>query len=82
MITSSGLAAVRYYHEIKRYIEKKKYDDVDILVAFSGGIDYKGEEYTESKLNVRKDSFHISENQTKAEDIKDTFQPFYQETFL
>lgn len=146
VITSSRLAAVRYYHEIKRYIEEKKYDDVDILVAFSGAIDDKGEEYTESKLNVRKDGSHISENQTKvefhdnfnvlivaekyqtgfdepllhtmivdkklknvkavqtlsrlnrtcegktdtfvldfvnkAEDIKDAFQPFYQETFL
>lgn len=67
VITSSRLAAVRYYHEIKRYIEEKKYDDVDILVAFSGAIDDKGEEYTESKLNVRKDGSHISENQTKAE---------------
>lgn len=67
VITSSRLAAVRYYHEIKRYIEEKKYDDVDILVAFSGAIDDKGEEYTESKLNKRKDGSHISENQTKAE---------------
>ena len=67
VITSSRLAAVRYYHEIKRYIEEKKYDDVDILVAFSGAIDDKDEEYTESKLNVRKDGSHISENQTKAE---------------
>ena len=67
VITSSRLAVVRYYHEIKRYIEEKRYDDVDILVAFSGAIDDKGEEYTESKLNVRKDGSHISENQTKAE---------------
>ena len=67
VITSSRLAAVRYYHEIKRYIEERRYDDVDILVAFSGAIDDKGEEYTESKLNVRKDGSHISENQTKAE---------------
>ncbi len=36
-------------------------------MAFSGAIDDKGEEYTESKLNVRKDGSHISENQTKAE---------------
>lgn len=146
VVTSSRLAAVRYYHEIKRYIEERKYDDVDILVAFSGAIDDRGEEYTESKLNVRKDGSHILENQTKvefhdnfnvlivaekyqtgfdepllhtmivdkklknvkavqtlsrlnricegktdtfvldfvnkAEDIKDAFQPFYQETFL
>ena len=45
----------------------KKYDDVDILVAFSGAIDDGGEEYTETKLNVRKDGSHIAESQTKAE---------------
>lgn len=31
---------------------------MDILVALSGVIDDKGEEYTESKLNVRKDGSH------------------------
>ena len=67
VVTSSRLAAVRYYHEIKRYIDEKKYDDVDILVAFSGAIDDGGEEYTETKLNVRKDGSHIAESQTKAE---------------
>lgn len=67
VITSSRLAAVRYYHEVKRYIEKNKYNDVDILVAFSGAVKDGDEEYTEPKLNVRKDGSHISETQTKAE---------------
>ncbi len=67
VITSSRLAAVRYYHEVKRYIERMKYNDVDILVAFSGVVKDGEEEYTEPKLNVRKDGSHISENQTKAE---------------
>ena len=67
VITSSRLAAVRYYHEVKRYIKEKKYENVDILVAFSGAIQDGEEEYTEPKLNVRKDGTHISENQTKAE---------------
>ena len=67
VITSSRLGAVRYYHEVKRYIEKMKYDDVDILVAFSGAVKDGEEEYTEPKLNTRKDGSHISENQTKAE---------------
>lgn len=67
VITSSRLATVRYYHEVKRYIEKMKYNDVDILVAFSGAVKDGEEEYTEPKLNVRKDGSHISENQTKAE---------------
>lgn len=67
VVTSSRLAAVRYYHEVKRYIEQMRYNDIDILVAFSGAVKDGDEEYTEAKLNVRKDGSHISENQTKAE---------------
>ena len=67
VVTSSRLAAVRYYHEVKRYIEEKGYTDVDVLVAFSGAINDGGDEHTESSLNVRKDGTHISEDQTKAE---------------
>ena len=67
VVTSSRLAAVRYYHEVKRYIEQMRYNDIDILVAFSGSVKDEDEEYTEAKLNVRKDGSHISENQTKAE---------------
>lgn len=43
-----------------------KYNDIDILVAFFGAIKDEDEEYTEAKLNIRKDG-SISENQTKAE---------------
>ncbi|MBO5377600.1 MAG: type I restriction endonuclease subunit R [Ruminiclostridium sp.] len=67
VVTASRLAAVRYYHEVKRYIQEKKYDNIDVLVAFSGAINDGGDEYTESRLNVRKDGSHISEEQTKAE---------------
>ena len=67
VVTSSRLAAVRYYHEVKRYIEEKKYDNVEVLVAFSGSIKDGEEEYTESKLNARKDGSRISEEQTKEE---------------
>lgn len=67
VITSSRLAAVRYYHEVKRYIQEKGYNNVDVLVAFSGAVQDGDEEYTEPKLNVRKDGTHISEAQTKAE---------------
>ena len=67
VVTASRLAAVRYYHEVKRYIQEKKYNNVDVLVAFSNAINDGGEEYTESKLNVRKDGSHISDEQTKAE---------------
>lgn len=67
VVTSSRLAAVRYYHEVKRYIQEKGYDDVEILAAFSGTIKDGEVEYTESSINVRKDGSRISETQTKAE---------------
>ena len=67
VVTSSRLAVVRYFHECKRYIEEQGYDDVDVLVAFSGAVEDGGVEFTESKLNVRKNGSHISEMQTKEE---------------
>ncbi len=67
VVTDSRLAAVRYFHEIKRYIEEQNYTDLDVLTAFSGAVQDGDNEYTESGLNVRKDGSHISENQTKAE---------------
>lgn len=67
VVTDSRLAAVRYFHEIKRYIEEQKYTDMDVLTAFSGTVQDGDQEYTESGLNVRKDGSHISESQTKAE---------------
>ena len=67
VITASRLAAVRYYHACKQYIEDMGYNDVGILVAFSGSVQDDGEEYTEPKLNVRRDGSHIGESQTKAE---------------
>lgn len=67
VVTSSRLAAVRYFHEVKRYIAEKNYTGVDIMVAFSGAVKDGDAEYTESGLNVRKDGSHISEDQTKAE---------------
>lgn len=63
VVTSSRLAAVRYYHEIKNYLESNGYNDVEILAAFSGSIkdpdDQKEIEWTESKLNG------VNESQTK-----------------
>ena len=67
VITSSRLAAVRYYHECKRYIAENGYNDIGVLVAFSGAVRDGGEEYTEPRLNVRPDGSHIGEAQTKAE---------------
>ena len=67
VVTSSRLAAVRYYHEVKRYIQQQGYHDVDILVAFSGAVKDGDDEYTQPMLNVRKDGTHITDDQTKAE---------------
>lgn len=63
VVTASRLAAVRYYHEIKNYLESNGYHDVEILAAFSGSVkdpdDRKEIEWTESKLNG------VNESQTK-----------------
>ena len=68
VVTASRLAAVRYFHELKRLIKLKGYDDaMDILVAFSGIVKDDEVEYSEPSLNVRKNGTHISETQTKEE---------------
>ena len=63
VVTSSRLAAVRYYHEIKNYLESNGYHDIEILAAFSGSIidpdDQTETEWTEGKLNG------VNESQTK-----------------
>ena len=70
VVTASRLAAVRYYHEIKRYLESNSYDDVEIMIAFSGSIkdpdDPTGIEYTESSMNVDCNGNRVKESQTKA----------------
>lgn len=69
VVTASRLAAVRYYHEIKKYLEENNYKDIEILIAFSGSIkdpEAKGDhEYTESGMNMDRDGNHVSESQTK-----------------
>ena len=72
VVTASRLHAIRYYHEFKRYLEKKGYDDLDILIAFSGAIkdiNSVGEEveYTEEGINKRKDGTTIKEKQLPEE---------------
>ncbi len=63
IVTASRLHAVRYFQEMKRYISKKAYHDLDILVAFSGSIKDGNTEYSESDLNQTKSGQKISENQ-------------------
>ena len=70
VVTASRLAAVRYYHGIKRYLESNNYDDVEIMIAFSGSLkdpdDPTGTEYTESGMNVDRNGNRVKESQTKA----------------
>lgn len=73
VVTASRLHAVRYYHEFKRYIEKRGYDDLAILVAFSGVVKDGEKEFSEEGMNKRKDGSAIRENQLKAEFHTDGF---------
>ncbi len=50
IVASSREQALRYYFGLKEYIAKQGYN-IKALVAFSGTLDYEGEEYTEAALN-------------------------------
>lgn len=70
VVTASRLAAVRYYHEIKHYLEQNDYDDIEIMIAFSGSLkdpdDPNSQEYTESSMNVDSNGNRVKESQTKS----------------
>lgn len=70
VVTASRLAAVRYYHEIKRYLEQNDYDDIEIMIAFSGSLkdpdDPNSPKYTESSMNVDRNGNRVKESQTKS----------------
>lgn len=61
VVTSSRAHAVRYFFAIKDYCKQHGITDVHPLVAFSGKVEYKGQEYTEPQLNQRGDK-NISED--------------------
>lgn len=69
VVTASRLAAVRYYHEIKSYLEANDYTKIEILIAFSGSIrdpdEAVGFEYTESGMNTDRAGNRVTESQTK-----------------
>ena len=65
IITASRLHAVRYLFEFKRYIEAHNYNDLDVLVAFSGSLNDGGQEWTEEKINKTKNGDIIKESQLK-----------------
>lgn len=93
VVTSSRLATVRYYHAIKAYIQKHGYDDLEILVAFSGTVAdpaVEGMEYTESSMNIGHDGSRVKESQTRNEFhdhgnilvVADKYQTGFDEPFL
>ena len=57
VVTASRLHAVRYYYAFKNYIETHNYNDLDVLVAFSGTVTEENkQEYTEEKINGIKET--------------------------
>ncbi|QHA90169.1 DEAD/DEAH box helicase family protein [Bacillus sp. N1-1] len=51
VVTASRLHAVRYKLAFDAYIRKKKYADMKALVAFSGKVKNRGNEYAETDMN-------------------------------
>ena len=68
VVTSSRLAAVRYFHEIKEYLRRMHYDNIQILAAFSGEVEdpVTGQSWSEPALNTDRAGRRIAESQTKA----------------
>ena len=57
VVTSSRLEAYRWFEEMNTYINKKGYDDIRTLVAFSGSLEADdGETVSETSLNRRSDT--------------------------
>lgn len=54
VVTPSRLHAVRYVNEFKRQIKEKDFDDLEVLVAFSGEVMDEGTSYTEESINKNK----------------------------
>ena len=73
LMCSSRLSAVKYFYEFKKQIEEKNLP-VDVLVAFSGEVIEKGEEYTEDKLNTDKKGNPIKEDALVENFGSDDFQ--------
>ncbi|HTO00690.1 MAG TPA: DEAD/DEAH box helicase family protein, partial [Microthrixaceae bacterium] len=60
-VTSSRMHAVRYKQALDAYVAEHGYDDIRVLVAFSGPVDDAGIDRTESNMNG------IPDTQTAAE---------------
>lgn len=69
VVTASRLAAVRYFDEIKSYIRKRGYENIHVMIAFSGNVKDPDApdlpERTEATMNYTVDGKHVKESQTK-----------------
>ena len=61
VVTPSRLHAVRYVEEFRRQIKEKGYDDLEVLVAFSGEVTDGDITYTEEGMNKTKTGETIKE---------------------
>ena len=69
VVTSSRLAAVRYFHEVDKYIKNEGYDNLQVMIAFSGTVtdpDVPNSEYSENTMNFDEDGNRVTESQTKS----------------
>ena len=61
---------MRYCRAINDYLKAQGYNDIAVMIAFSGAIkdpaDPQGPEYTESGMNRDSKGNRVSESQTKA----------------
>lgn len=73
LIAPSRLHAIYYFFCFKNYIDKNNYKNINILVTFSGSVNYKGVEWTEEKLNKTKKFKPIKESQLKEQFHTDDF---------
>lgn len=61
VVTPSRLHAVRYLQEFRRQIQEKGYNDLEVLVAFSGEVTDNGTSFTEEGMNKTKSGETIKE---------------------
>jgi type I restriction enzyme R subunit len=85
VVTSSRLHAVRYKLALDRYIHEKGYEDVHTLVAFSGTVLDRGDQFTEPSMN----RFPESQTPTQFEEgdyqvlvVAEKFQTGYDQPLL
>lgn len=69
VVTSSRLAAVRYFRAVEEYIKQQGYDNLQVMIAFSGSVsdpEFPDYEFTENNINHDEDGNRVTESQTKA----------------